>query len=219
MSFFNDRIDAGKRLAERLSEYANREDVLILALPRGGVPVAFEVAKELNVKMDIFIVRKLGVPGNEELAMGAIASGNIRVLNEDVIRSFRIPQKAIDEATANELGELERRERIYRKNRPVPKISGSTVILIDDGLATGATMRAAVAAVKTKNPAKVIIAVPVAAPDTCSDFGSEVDEVMCVATPEPFYGVGAWYEDFSQTTDKEVCDLLDRATKIKPESR
>jgi len=219
MSFFNDRIDAGKRLAERLSEYANREDVLILALPRGGVPVAFEVAKELNLKMDIFIVRKLGVPGNEELAMGAIASGNIRVLNEDVIRSFRIPQKAIDEATANELGELERRERIYRKNRPVPKISGSTVILIDDGLATGATMRAAVAAVKTKNPAKVIIAVPVAAPDTCSDFGSEVDEVMCVATPEPFYGVGAWYEDFSQTTDKEVCDLLDKATKIKPESR
>ncbi len=219
MSFFNDRTDAGKRLSERLSEYANREDVLILALPRGGVPVAFEVAKELNLKMDIFIVRKLGVPGNEELAMGAIASGNIRVLNEDVIRSFRIPQKAIDEATANELGELERRERIYRKNRPVPKISGSTVILIDDGLATGATMRAAVAAVKTKNPAKVIIAVPVAAPDTCSDFGSEVDEVMCVATPEPFYGVGAWYEDFSQTTDKEVCDLLDKATKIKPESR
>lgn len=219
MSFFNDRTDAGKILSERLSEYANREDVLILALPRGGVPVAFEVAKELNLKMDIFIVRKLGVPGNEELAMGAIASGNIRVLNEDVIRSFRIPQKAIDEATANELEELERRERIYRKNRPVPKISGSTVILIDDGLATGATMRAAVAAVKTKNPEKVIIAVPVAAPDTCSDFGSEVDEVMCVATPEPFYGVGAWYEDFSQTTDKEVCDLLDRATKIKPESR
>ncbi|MDQ1254148.1 MAG: Phosphoribosyl transferase [Euryarchaeota archaeon] len=219
MSFFNDRTDAGKILSERLSEYANREDVLILALPRGGVPVAFEVAKELNLKMDIFIVRKLGVPGNEELAMGAIASGNIRVLNEDVIRSFRIPQKAIDEATANELEELERRERIYRKNRPVPKISGSTVILIDDGLATGATMRAAVAAVKTKNPAKVIIAVPVAAPDTCSDFGSEVDEVMCVATPEPFYGVGAWYEDFSQTTDKEVCDLLDKATKIKPESR
>jgi predicted phosphoribosyltransferase len=219
MSFFNNRIDAGKRLAERLSEYANREDVLVLALPRGGVPVAFEVAKELNVKMDIFIVRKLGVPGNEELAMGAIASGNIRVLNEDVVRSFRITQKVIDEATANELRELERREHIYRRNRPVPKISGSTVILIDDGLATGATMRAAVAAVKTKNPAKLIIAVPVAAPDTCSAFGSEVDEVLCVATPEPFYGVGAWYEDFSQTTDKEVCELLDRAAKIEPDSR
>ena len=208
MSFFNDRIDAGKRLAKRLSEYANRPDVLILALPRGGVPVAFEVAKELNVKMDVFIVRKLGVPGNEELAMGAIASDNIRVLNEDVIRSFHIPQRVIDEVTANELKELERRERIYRGNRPKPKISGSTVILIDDGLATGATMRAAVAAVKTKNPAKVIIAVPVAAPDTCSAFGKEVDEIICVATPEPFYGVGAWYEDFSQTTDKEVCRII-----------
>jgi putative phosphoribosyl transferase len=215
MSYFNDRTDAGKRLAERLSEYANREDVLILALPRGGVPVAFEVAKELNVKMDVFIVRKLGVPGNEELAMGAIASGNIRVLNEDVVRSFRIPQKVIDEATANELRELERRERIYRGNRPAPKISGMTVILIDDGLATGATMRAAVAAVKSQNPAKVIITVPVAAPDTCSAFRKEVDEVICVATPEPFYGVGAWYEDFSQTTDKEVIELLDRAEKNK----
>ena len=219
MSFFNDRTDAGKRLAERLSKYANREDVLILALPRGGVPVAFEVAKELNVRMDVFIVRKLGVPGNEELAMGAIASGNIRTLNEDVIRSFRIPQKLIDEATANETRELERRERIYRGNRPAPKISGSTVILIDDGLATGATMRAAVAAVKSKNPNKVIVAVPVAAPDTCSAFGYEVDEIICVATPEPFYGVGAWYEDFSQTTDKEVIELLDRAEKIKPKSK
>lgn len=219
MSFFNDRIDAGKRLAARLSKYANREDVLILALPRGGVPVAYEVAKELNVKMDVFIVRKLGVPGNEELAMGAIASGNIRVLNEDVINSFHIPPRIVEETTASELRELERRERIYRRDRPTPKISGSIVILIDDGLATGATMRAAVAAVKTKNPAKVIIAVPVAAPDTCTDFGNEVDEVICVATPEPFYGVGAWYEDFSQTTDKEVCDLLDRAQKIKPGSR
>lgn len=216
MSFFNDRTDAGKRLAAKLSEYANREDVLILALPRGGVPVAFEVAKELNVKMDVFIVRKLGVPGNEELAMGAIASDNIRVLNEDVVRSFGIHQKVIDEVATKERKELERREHMYRGNRPAPKISGSTVILIDDGLATGATMRAAVAAVKTKNPAKVIVAVPVAAPDTCSFFGNEVDEVICVATPEPFYGVGAWYEDFSQTTDKEVIELLDRATKTKP---
>jgi predicted phosphoribosyltransferase len=215
MSFFNDRTDAGRRLAKRLSEYANRPDVLILALPRGGVPVAFEVAKALNVKMDVFIVRKLGVPGNEELAMGAIASDNIRVLNEDIVRSFQIPQRVIDEVAADELRELERREHLYRGNRPKPNISGSTVILIDDGLATGATMRAAVAAVKTKNPAKVVIAVPTAAPDTCSAFGKEVDEVICVATPEPFYGVGAWYEDFSQTTDKEVCDLLDRAAKIK----
>ena len=216
MSLFNDRVDAGKRLAKKLSEYANRPDVLILALPRGGVPVAFEVAKELNVKMDVFIVRKLGVPGNEELAMGAIASDNIRVLNEDVIRSFQIPERVIDEVAANELRELERREHLYRGNRPKPNISGSTVILIDDGLATGATMRAAAAAVKTKNPAKIVIAVPTAAPDTCSVFGRKVDEIICVATPEPFYGVGAWYEDFSQTTDKEVCELLDRAAKIKP---
>jgi putative phosphoribosyl transferase len=213
MSFFNDRTDAGKKLAKRLMEYKNRPDVLILALPRGGVPVAFEVAKELNVKMDVFIVRKLGVPGNEELAMGAISSDNIRVLNEDVIRAFQIPQKIIEEVAENEFRELERRERIYRGNRQKPNISGSTVILIDDGLATGATMRAAVEAVKTKNPAKLIIAVPTAAPDTCSSFGNEVDEIICVATPEPFYGVGAWYEDFSQTTDKEVCELLNRAAR------
>lgn len=216
MSLFNDRIDAGRRLAKRLSEYSNRPDVLILALPRGGVPVAFEVAKTLNVKMDVFIVRKLGVPENEELAMGAIASDNIRVLNEDVIRSFQIPQRVIDEVAANELKELERRERLYRGDRPKPNISGSIVILIDDGLATGATMRAAVAAVKTKSPTKVVIAVPTAAPDTCSAFGKEVDEIICVATPEPFYGVGTWYEDFSQTTDKEVCELLDKAAKIEP---
>jgi putative phosphoribosyl transferase len=216
MSLFNDRVDAGKKLAKKLSEYANRSDVIILALPRGGVPVAFEVAKELNVKMDVFIVRKLGVPGNEELAMGAIASDNIRVLNEDVIRSFQIPQSVIDEVAVNELRELERRERLYRGNRPKPDISGSTVILIDDGLATGATMRAAAAAVKTKNPAKIVIAVPTAASDTCSAFENEVDKTICVATPEPFYGVGAWYEDFSQTTDKEVCELLNKAAKIKP---
>jgi len=216
MSLFNDRVDAGKKLAKKLSEYANRSDVIILALPRGGVPVAFEVAKELNVKMDVFIVRKLGVPGNEELAMGAIASDNIRVLNEDVIRSFQIPQSVIDEVAVNELRELERRERLYRGNRPKPDISGSTVILIDDGLATGATMRAAAAAVKTKNPAKIVIAVPTAASDTCRAFENEVDKTICVATPEPFYGVGAWYEDFSQTTDKEVCELLNKAAKIKP---
>jgi putative phosphoribosyl transferase len=216
MSLFNDRADAGKKLAKKLSEYANRSDVIILSLPRGGVPVAFEVAKELNVKMDVFIVRKLGVPGNEELAMGAIASDNIRVLNEDVIRSFQIPQSVIDEVAVNELRELERRERLYRGNRPKPDISGSTVILIDDGLATGATMRAAAAAVKTKNPAKIVIAVPTAASDTCSAFENEVDKTICVATPEPFYGVGAWYEDFSQTTDKEVCELLNKAAKIKP---
>ena len=214
MTIFNDRVDAGRKLAKELSKYANRSDVLILALPRGGVPVAFEVAKELNVKMDIFIVRKLGVPGNEELAMGAIASDNIRVLNEDVVSSFQIPERVIDKVAENELRELERRERIYRGDRPKPEISGLTVILIDDGLATGATMRAAAAALKTKNPAKIVVAVPTAARDTCEFFGREVDEVICVATPEPFYGVGAWYEDFSQTTDKEVCELLDKARAL-----
>lgn len=214
MSLFNDRVDAGRKLAKDLLKYANRSDVLILALPRGGVPVAFEVAKELNVKMDVFIVRKLGVPGNEELAMGAIASDNIRVLNEDVVMSFQIPERVIDMVAENERKELERRERAYRGDRPKPEIEGSTVILIDDGLATGATMRAAAAALKTKNPAKIVIAVPTAAPDICEIFRKEMDEIICLATPEPFYGVGAWYEDFSQTTDKEVCELLDKARKF-----
>jgi putative phosphoribosyl transferase len=214
MAFFKNRVDAGKKLAKELSKYANRSDVLILALPRGGVPVAFEVAKKLNVKMDVFIVRKLGVPGNEELAMGAIASDNIIVLNEDVVRSFHISKQVIDSVAAKELRELERRERTYRGNRPKLNIGDSTVILIDDGLATGATMRAAAAAVKTKNPAKTVIAVPTGAPDTCSYFEEQVDEVICVTTPEPFYGVGAWYEDFGQTTDEEVCELLGKAVNL-----
>ncbi|HWQ49892.1 MAG TPA: phosphoribosyltransferase [Methanosarcina sp.] len=214
MALFKDRVDAGKKLAKELSKYANRSDVLILALPRGGVPVAFEVAKELNVKMDVFIVRKLGVPGNEELAMGAISSDNIRVLNEDVVRSFQIPERVINMVVENELKELERRERAYRGDRPKPEISGSTVILIDDGLATGATMRAATSALKTKNPAKIVVAVPTGAPDTCELFAREVDEVICIATPEPFYGVGAWYGNFSQTTDEEVCELLEKARAL-----
>ena len=214
MSIFKDRVDAGRRLAKELSKYANRPDVLILALPRGGVPVAFEVAKELNVKMDVFIVRKLGVPGNEELAMGAIASNDIRVLNEDVVRSFHVPDRVIATVAANELRELERRERLYRGDRPKPDISGATVILIDDGLAPGATMRAAAAALKTKNPAKIVVAVPTAAPDTCEFFKKEVDEVICVTTPEPFYGVGAWYVDFRQTTDEEVIELLEKARAL-----
>jgi putative phosphoribosyl transferase len=214
MALFKDRVDAGKKLAKELSKYANRSDVLILALPRGGVPVAFEVAKELNVRMDVFIVRKLGVPGNEELAMGAISSENIRVLNEDVVRSFQIPERVINMVSENELKELERRERAYRGDRPKPEISDSTVILIDDGLATGATMRAAATAIKTKNPAKIVVAVPTGARDTCELFGKEVDEVICVATPEPFYGVGAWYGNFSQTTDEEVCELLDKARAL-----
>jgi putative phosphoribosyl transferase len=214
MAFFKDRLDAGRKLAKKLSKYANRSDILILGLPRGGVPVAFEVAKELNVKMDVFVVRKLGVPGNEELAMGAIASDNIIVLNEDVVRSFQISKQVIDAVAARELRELERRERIFRGKRPKPNISGSTVILIDDGLATGATMSAAVSAVKTRNPTKIVIAVPTGAPDTCRSFEGKVDEIICVATPEPFYGVGAWYEDFSQTTDEEVCEFLDKAANF-----
>ncbi len=214
MALFTDRVDAGKKLAKELSKYANRPDVLILALPRGGVPVAFEVAKELNVKMDVFIVRKLGVPGNEELAMGAISSDNIRVLNEDIVRSFQIPERVINMVAENELKELERRERTYRGDSPKPEISGSIVILIDDGLATGATMRAAASAIKTKNPAKIVVAVPTGARDTCELFGREVDEVICIATPEPFYGVGAWYGNFSQTTDEEVCELLDKARAL-----
>ncbi len=212
MALFKDRLDAGRKLAKKLSKYANRSDILVLGLPRGGVPVAFEVAKELNVKMDVFVVRKLGVPGNEELAMGAIASDNIIVLNEDIVRSFHISKQVIDAVAARELRELERRERIYRGKRPKPSISGSTVILIDDGLATGATMSAAASAIKTKNPTKIVIAVPTGAPDTCRSFEGKVDEIICVSTPEPFYSVGAWYEDFGQTTDEEVCELLDKAT-------
>lgn len=215
MALFENRVDAGKKLAKELSEYANRPDVLILALPRGGVPVAFEVAKELNLDMDIFLVRKLGVPGNEELAMGAIASEDIRVLNEDIISSFQIPDRVVATVAANELRELQRRERAYRGDRPKPDINGKTVILIDDGLATGATMRAAVEALKIKNPAKIVVAVPTAAADTCMFFKERVDEIICVATPEPFYGVGAWYGDFSQTTDEEVCKLLDEASSFR----
>lgn len=216
MALFKDRVDAGRILAKELSKYASRSDVLILALPRGGVPVAYEVAKALNVKMDVFIVRKLGVPGYEELAMGAIASDNIRVLNEDVVKSFGIPEEVIEKTATKELHELERREKAYRGDRPKPEITNKTVILIDDGLATGATMRAAAAALKTKNPAKIIIAVPTAAADTCEFFEGKVDEIICVATPEPFYGVGAWYGNFSQTTDKEVCDILEKAKEFNP---
>lgn len=214
MAIFSNRVEAGKKLAKELLKYSNRPDVLILALPRGGVPVAFEVAKELNVKMDVFIVRKLGVPGNEELAMGAIASDDVRVLNEEIIKSYRIPDTVVATVAANELRELERRERKYRGDRPKPDIKGMTVILIDDGLATGATMHAAVEAIKTKNPAKLVVAVPTASPDMCRFFEDKVDEIICAATPEPFYAVGAWYQDFSQTTDEEVCELLNKAKNL-----
>ena len=208
---YRDRIEAGKRLAERLADYANRSDVLVLALPRGGVPVAFEVARALHAPLDIFLVRKLGVPGHEELAMGAIATGGVRVINEDVVNYLHVPGEVIDAVAADELRELERRERAYRGNRPAPDVKGKTVILVDDGLATGSTMRAAAAALREQQPARIVVAVPVSAAQTCDEYRMGVDEIVCAVTPEPFHAVGLWYENFSQTTDAEVRDLLARA--------
>jgi predicted phosphoribosyltransferase len=208
---FQDRRDAGRELAGRLSHYAGRDDVLVLALPRGGVPIGYEVAEALGAPLDVFLVRKLGAPGQEELAMGAIASGGIRVLNPPVVRSLGITPAEIDRAAAVEQAELDRRERAYRGDRPPLDVRGKTVILVDDGLATGSTMRAAVAAVRRRGPARVVVAVPVGAAETCDDFEGEADETVCAREPAPFYGVGMWYEDFTQTTDDEVRDLLARA--------
>ncbi|HEX6909523.1 MAG TPA: phosphoribosyltransferase [Longimicrobium sp.] len=208
---FRDRVEAGRALAAELGEYAGRGDVLVLALPRGGVPVGYEVAQALGAPLDVFIVRKLGVPGHEELAMGAIATGGVRVLNETVVQQLRIPGAAIDAVARREGEELERREREYRDGRPAPDVRGRTVILVDDGLATGATMRAAARALRQLGPARVVVAVPVAAGESCDEFRGEVDDVVCTLTPEPFFGVGMWYDDFSQTTDAEVRDLLARA--------
>jgi len=204
MAHFRDRRDAGKKLAQELLHYANRSDAIVLALPRGGVPVAYEVALALKVPMDVFIVRKLGVPGYEELAIGAIASGGIRVLNEDIIRAVNISEEMINMVAQHELQELQRREHRYRGDNPALEVQGRTVILIDDGLATGASMRAAVAGLRAQNPGRIVVAVPTAAPETCESFESEVDEIICATTPEPFLGVGRWYEDFSQITDEGV---------------
>ncbi len=208
---YRNRSAAGKHLATKLVSYANRDDVLILALPRGGVPVAFEVAKALHAPLDIFLVRKLGVPGHEELAMGAIATGGVRVLNDDTVEYLGIPPRLIDSITAIELRELERREVAYRGNRPKAAVRGKTVILVDDGLATGSTMRAAAEALRQQQPGRIIVAVPVSARQICDEYLMGVDEIVCAVTPEPFYGVGQWYEDFSQTTDEEVRQLLENA--------
>jgi predicted phosphoribosyltransferase len=208
---YRDRIEAGRRLASRLADYADRPDVLVLALPRGGVPVAFEVARELHAPLDIFLVRKLGLPGHEELAMGAIATGGVRVLNEDVVAHLRIPGEVIDSVAADELRELERRERAYRGDRPAPDVRGKTVILVDDGLATGSTMRAAAAARRPGRRRRCVLAAAGEARQTCDEYRMGVDEIICAVTPEPFQAVGLWYKDFSQTTDEEVRDLLARA--------
>ena len=213
---FSDRREAGRVLAERLQDYKDSPGVIVLALPRGGVPVAYEVAQELHAPLDVFIVRKLGVPGHEELAMGAIASGGVRVLNEEVVAQIGLPNSAIDRVAQRELRELERREREYRGDQPPPDVRGKTVILIDDGLATGSTMRAAAMALRRLNPARLVIAVPAAAPETCEAFRDEVDEIICAITPDPFYAVGIWYEDFSQTSDEEVRELLHRAAPHTP---
>ena len=208
---FRDRREAGRLLAQKLAAYANRPDVLVLALPRGGVPVAYEVARALGAPLDVFIVRKLGVPGFEELAAGAIASGGVRVLNEDVMRAIPHADQAIDAVTARETTELQRREQIYREGRPAPELRDRIAILVDDGLATGATMRAAVKALRQRGAAKIIVAVPVGPPDTCHEIEEQADETICLSTPEFFQAVGQYYEDFSQTTDEDVRELLDRA--------
>ena len=205
---FRNRTDAGRRLAEKLAAYADRPDVLVLALPRGGVPVGFEVARALGAPLDVFLVRKLGVPGYEELAMGAVATGGGRVLNDEIVRGLGISEHEIDAAAARELQELARRARLYRGDRSPPDAAGRTVILVDDGLATGATMRAAVEALKQQHPARTVVAVPTASPDTCEALKAEADDVVCAMSPEPFFAVGHWYEDFTQTTDDEVRDLL-----------
>jgi len=209
---FANRIEAGRLLAKKLHAYANRPDVVVLALPRGGVPVAYQVAESLNAPLDVFLVRKLGVPGHQELAMGAIATGNVRVLNEDVINYLGIPDDLIDKVAAEEERELERRENLYRGGSPPIAVRGRTVIVVDDGLATGSTMRAAVNALKRLGPEKIVVAAPVAARETCESFKADVDSTcISVMSPEPFYGVGLWYQDFSQTTDEEVCYLLNTA--------
>ena len=214
MTRFRNRADAGRQLAANLVHYAGRPGLIVLALPRGGVPVAFEVARQLDAPLDVFVVRKLGVPGHEELAMGAIATGGARVLNEEVVARLAISPETVDAAVRQEGAEVARREHLYRGERPPPQLGGRIVVLVDDGLATGATMRAAVAAVRQQRPERIIVAVPAAAPETCAMLRTEVDELICVLTPDPFVAVGFWYENFAQIGDDAVRELLERATGV-----
>ena len=217
---FENRRQAGRALAEKLRSYEGREDVVVLALPRGGVPVAYEVAKALKVPLDAFLVRKLGIPGQEELAFGAIASGGECVLNSGLVRVLGITQPMIQRITERETAELERRESLYRASRPPANVRGKTVIIVDDGLATGATMRVAVEALKKKMPREIIVAVPIGSKETCEKFAAHADALcVCAVTPEPFFGVGMWYQDFSQTSDDEVRDLLDKAQTVTADRR
>lgn len=209
---FLDRADAGRVLAEELIRYAGRDDVVVLALPRGGVPVGYQVARALRAPLDVFLVRKLGVPGYEELAMGAIASSGVTVLNQAVIKALEIDPQTIEETASREQAELQRREHAYRGDRAPLGVAGKTVILIDDGLATGSTMRAAIAALRKLRPAQIVVAVPTAAVSTAEEISGLADGCICAQTPEPFHAVGLWYDDFAQTTDDQVCDLLERAS-------
>ena len=211
---FRNRRDAGRELAQRLAGWGGRDDVIILALPRGGVPVADEIARELDAPPDVLLVRKLGVPGHEELAMGAIASGGVRMVNDEVIGSLRLPLSVIDEVAEREQRELERRERAFRDDLPPPAVSGRVVILVDDGLATGATMRVAIEALRLQSPGRIVVAVPVGSPDTVRSVALLVDEVVCLLTPESFFAVGQWYGDFSQVTDADVRSILAESRRV-----
>ena len=209
--YFNDRFDAGRRLASMIADKGISDNVLVLGLPRGGVPVAYEVARKLKAPLDIWLVRKLGVPGHEELAMGALASGGTRVVNEDIVRSMEVAKEDFDKVIARETSEIERREKTYRGDKPMPEIKGRTVIVVDDGLATGASMKAALRSLSVHNPARIIAAVPVGAPDTCRLLSRDASEVICMRQPRFMDAVGRWYLNFEQTTDEEVRELLERA--------